>query len=182
MMQRSIGYFSFLLGLCLVAAAYGQAPGDSKLRLLLSEVGPRAMSADQYCTLVFADHRFHSEKANRHHGRDTDRKIYEGKLSDAEWNALDQILENKDFRDLTIPPSVPPLVMQDTHPYNISVARDSSYQNMEFLNTKSMKPYEPQIRPLLQWWKELRAQRPPESKAAANPSCSLDSTHGIFSQ
>lgn len=182
-MTRPAKFFSFLLGLALATTTgSGQQPTKPAIRLLLSEVQPGSLSADQYCTLVFVDHRFHSEKASRHHGKDTDRKVYEGELSEAEWNALGGILDRKEFRELKVPQSVPPLVMQDTHPYTISVARDGSYQNMEFLDSKSLKPYEQQIKPLLQWWKSLRGRRMPESSAPANESCSLDSTHAVFSQ
>ena len=176
-------FFSILLGLGLAtAASSGQSPAPPAIRLLLSEVQPGSLSADQYCTLVFTDRHFHSEKASLHHGKDTDRKIYEGELSEAEWNALDGILDSKEFRELKIPQSVPPLVMQDTHPYTISVVRDGKYQNMEFLDSKSLKPYEPQIKPLLQWWKSLRGRRLLESNAPAHEKCSLNSTHAIFSQ
>jgi hypothetical protein len=182
-MTEPIRFFSILLGLGLATTAgSGQGPAKPAIRLLLSEVMPGALSADQYCTLVFTDHHFHSEKASRHHGKDTDRKVYEGELSEAEWNALGGILDSKEFRELKVPQSVPPLVMQDTHPYNISVARDGSYQNMEFLDGKGLKPYEPQIKPLLQWWKSLRGRRISESNSPANESCSLDSTHAVFSQ
>jgi hypothetical protein len=182
-MNKLVGLLSLLQVLTLTTiAGVGQASGPPAIRLLLSEVQPGSMSADQYCTLVFADHHFHSEKASRHHGQDTDRKIYEGELSEEQWNALDRILDSKELRDLKVPQDVPPLVMQDTHPYNISIARDGNYQNMEFINSKSLKPYEPQLKPLLQWWKSLRGQRIPPSKAPANERCSLDSTHGVYSE
>jgi hypothetical protein len=182
-MTRPIAFLALLLGLGLATTAgSGQSPNPQAIRLLLNEVQPGSLSADQYCTLVFTDHHFHSEKASRHHGKDTDRKIYEGELSDVEWNALGAIVDSKEFRELKVPQSVAPLVMQDTHPYNISVARDGNFQNMEFLDGKSLKPYEPQIKPLLQWWKSLRGRRMAESKTPANESCSLDSSHAVFSQ
>lgn len=182
-MTGPVRFNSFLLALGLAASAgSGEAPAAPKIRLLLSEVQTGSMSAEQYCTLVFTDRHFHSEKASRHHGQDNYRKIYEGELTEAEWNALGGIVDNKEFRDLKVPQTVPPLVMQDTHPYSISVARDNDFQNMEFLDSKSLKPYEPQIKPLLQWWKSLRGRRMPESNAPANERCSLNSTHAVFSQ
>jgi hypothetical protein len=173
----------FLLGLGLTAlAGSGQQPTHAALRVFLNEVQPGTMSAPQFCTLVFSDHRFHSEKADIKHGRDSDRKVYEGQLSDANWNALVAIIDSQEFRDLKVPGFVPPLVMQDTHPYTISVARDHNYQNMEFLDSKSLKPYEPQVKPLLQWWKSFRGQHTPVSSASSDSRCALDSTHAIFSQ
>src|ERR1700692_4686312 len=181
-MNKLVGLLSLLLLTLTSVAGVGQASRPQAIRLLLSEVQSGSMSAGQYCTLVFADHHFHSEKASRHHGQDTDRKIYEGELSEEQWNVLDRILDNKGLKDLKVPQVVPPLLMQDTHPYTIAIARNGDYQNMEFLDSKSLKPYEPQIKPLLQWWKSLRGQQMPPSKAPANERCSLDSTHGVFSQ
>jgi hypothetical protein len=182
-MIKPFRLFSFLLGLPLATTAgFGQAPNPPKIRVLFSEVQPGSLSADQYCTLVFTDHHFHSEKASLHHGKDADRKVFEGELSEAEWNSLTAIVDSKQFRGLKVPQSVPPPVMQDTHPYTISVERDGDYQNMEFLDSKSLKPYESQIKPLLQWWKSLRGRRIAESNAPPSPSCSLDSTHAVFSQ
>jgi len=179
-MTRPIA-FLLLLGLTATAVS-GQAPANAALKIFLNEVQPGVMSAPQYCTLVFADHRFHSEKADIKQGRDTNRKMYEGQLSDSDWNTLVAVIDSPGFRDLKVPQTVPPLVMQDTHPYTISVARDHNFQNMEFLDNKSLKPYESQVKPLLQWWKSFRGQRTPESSAHADARCALDKTHAIFSQ
>jgi hypothetical protein len=175
----------FLLALGLAVAttmSYGQQPTRAALKVFLNELQPGVMSAPQYCTLVFADHHFHSEKADIKRGHDNDRKVYEGQLSDNDWNALLAVIDSPSFRDLKVPQTVPPLVMQDTHPYTISVARDNNFQNMEFLDNKGLKPYEAQVKPLLQWWKSLRGQRTPESSAPPDPKCALDSTHAVYSQ
>ena len=173
----------FLLGLGLTAIpGFCQQPPPSTIRIFLNEVQPGSMSAPQYCTLVFNDHHFHSEKADIKHGHDTDRRAYEGQVSDADWKALVAIIDNPAFRDLKIPQTVPPPVMQDTHPYTISVARDNNFQNMEFLDSKSLKPYEAQVKPLLQWWKSFRGQRMSVSTAAPDARCTLDSTHAVFAQ
>ncbi|MFZ0797225.1 MAG: hypothetical protein WCA13_19720 [Terriglobales bacterium] len=182
-MTATARFLAFLLGLLLAATvASGQASNPPALRLLLNEVQPGSLSTEQYCTLVFTDRHFHMEKATLQHGRDSDRKTYEGELSEADWNALGGILDRKEFRELKVPPSIAPLVMQDTHPYTISVARDGNFQNMEFLNGKSLKPYEPQIKPLLQWWKSFRGRRLPESNAPADKRCALDNSRAVISQ
>jgi hypothetical protein len=171
----------FTLGFtALVASA--QSPTQPSLKLFLNEVQPGALAASQYCTLVFADRRFHSEKADIKHGVDSSRKIYEGQLSDNEWNSLVAIIDSPGFRDMKVPRTVPPLVMQDTHPYTISVARDKDFQNMEFLDSKSLKPYESQVKPLLQWWKPVRSRHMSESTASASPQCALDSNHAVYAQ
>jgi len=179
-MTRPIA-FLLMLGLTATAVS-GQAPANAPLKIFLNEVQPGVMSSPQYCTLVFDNRRFHSEKADIKPGSDTGRKIYEGQLSDNDWNALVAVIDSPGFRDLKVPQTVPPLVMQDTHPYTISIARDKDFQNMEFLDNKSLKPYQSQVKPLLQWWKSFRGQRTPESSAYADARCALDKTHAIFSQ
>jgi len=182
-MTRPVRFLAFLLGSGLTAiACSAQTPKPPSLWLLLNEVQPGAMSTEQYCTLVFMDHHFHTEKSIFQRAKESERKIYEGNLAEADWNALSGILDSKEFRELKVPPSVPPLVMQDTHPYNISVARDGKFENMEFIDGKSLKPYESQIKPLLQWWKSFRGRRTPESNASADSRCALDNSHAIISQ
>jgi hypothetical protein len=157
-MTRPIRFYSFVLGLGLALTfASGQAQNPHKLRLLLSEIQVGSSYTDQYCPLVFVDHRFHSEKTNRRRGQDTDRWTYEGELSETEWNTLVGFIDSKELRD-------------------------NKYQNMEFLDSKSLKPYQSQIKPLLQWWKSLRGRHRAESHTPLDDRCSLDSTHVVFSQ
>jgi hypothetical protein len=139
------------------------------------------MASEQFCTLVFADRHFHSEKATRKTGKDRDRKIYEGDMSEADWNMLGAILEDKALRDLNVQQGVAPLMVEDAHAFTISVARDAKFQNMEFLNNKSRKPYEAQLKPLLGWWKAFRSKHVAESRISPDSRCSLDNTHAVFS-
>ncbi len=181
-MRRPMIVFSVVLGVGLAANAGSNEPAKgAALRLMLSEVQPGTMATEQYCTLVFADHRFHAEKANRKMGQDRDRKVYEGQLSDTDWNALDGILDSKEFRELKVPLTMLPLVVENSHPYTISVARENKFQNMEFIDNKSLKPYESQVKPLLQWWKSWRGTHLPESSAAPDDRCVLDKTLAVFS-
>src|SRR5215813_4051745 len=131
--------------LCMLAllpsavAQSNHAVDPARVRLLISEVQPGSMASEQYCTLVFASRRFHFEKADRKVGKDRDRKVYEGELPEADWNALENILDNKDLRELKVSQDVMPMVVEDAHTYAISVDRNGTYQNMEFLNSKSRK-------------------------------------------
>ncbi len=166
----------------MISTAAGQQPAPAPLRIFINELQPGAMSSPQYCTLIFNDHRFHTEKADIKQGNSDDRKIYEGQMSDADWNALGAVIDSPAFRDLKVPLTVPPPVMQDTHPYTISVARDKNFQNMEFLDQKSLKPYEAQVKPLLQWWKAFRRKGAATSAASPDSRCKLDNTHAVFAQ
>jgi len=138
--------------------------------------------SEQYCALVFTDRHFHYETASRKSGKDRDRRVYEGELSEADWDALTGILDGKEFQDLNVQPETPPAIITDSHSLTISVARGTKFQNMEFLNDKSRKPFESQLRPLLRWWKSFRGSRKAESKAQPDPRCSLDNSHPVFSQ
>src|SRR5258708_5106669 len=120
-MTRTI---AFLLVLGLTApAGSGQAPANAPLKMFLNQVQPVVMSAPQSSTRVRGGRRFHTEKADIKQGRAPARRIYEGQLSDSDWNALVAVSDSPGFRDLKVPQPVPPLVMQDTHPYTISIAR-----------------------------------------------------------
>jgi hypothetical protein len=182
-MIRHITILCSVLGIGLAAAAGpNEAEKGPAARLLLNEVQVGSMASEQYCTVVFADRHFHSEKASRKMGKDRDRKVYEGVLSEADWNGLGGIIDSKEFRELNVPLTVPPLVIEEAHTITISVARDTKFQNMEFLDNKSRKPYESQLKPLLQWWKSFRGGRMVESNAPPDARCSLDSTNAIFSR
>jgi len=182
-MTRHIAILCGVLGIGLAAAAGpDESAKGTAVQLLLSEVQAGSMASEQHCTLIFADRHFHYEKASRKMGQDRDRKVYEGELSQADWDALTGILDSKEFRELNVPQEVPPLIMEDVHTFTISVARGSKFQNMEFLDNKSRKPYESQLKPLLRWWKSFRGGRMVESKARPDEKCSLDSTHGVYSQ
>ncbi len=181
-MIRPMIVLSVVLGIGLVANAGSNEPAKgTALRVLLSEVQPGTMATEQYCTLVFADRHFHAEKANRKMGNDRDRKVYEGQLSDADWNTLEGILDSKQFRELKVPSTMPPLVFENSHPYTISVAREDKFQNLEFLDNKSLKPYESQVKPLLQWWKSWRSAHLPESNSSPDSRCILDKAHAVIS-
>jgi hypothetical protein len=181
-MKRSIALL-FLVGFGLTPLGiYAQTSAQAPLKIFLNEVQPGVLAAPQYCILVFDDHRFHSERADIKQGRDKDRKVYEGQLSESDWNALLAVIDSPAFRDLNVPTTVPPLVLQDTHPYTISVARDKSFQNMEFIDDKSLKPYAAEVKPLLRWWKSVRGQRTTISSGSPDARCALDRTHGIFTQ
>lgn len=180
-MKSKVTILFLLLGVCLLAnAASDQTAKSDALRLLMSEVQPSMASSEQICMLVFDDHRFHVEKARRARGKDRDRKVYEGRLSDSDWNALNAILDTKQFRELRVPPNGPALVVQDTHPYTISVARQKGFQNMEFLTKESLKPYESELKPLLRWWKSERDMHIPESHTDVDSRCSLNDADAIF--
>jgi hypothetical protein len=180
-MKPWVPIIAALLGITLPTSAGSVEPTkEATLRLVLSEVQVGQSTSEQYCMLVFDDHNFHSEKASRVRGKDKERKVYQGRLSDADWNALRAILDTKQLRELHVPQGVPSLVVRDLHPYTISIAREDGFQNMEFLNKESLKPYESSVKPLLQWWKSARNLPTEEANVATDSRCSLSNVNGIF--
>lgn len=171
-----------VLGICLQARTDSNEPKKTEagLRLFLSEVQPGTLTSEQYCMLVFSDHRFHAEKATLRLGKDRDRKVYEGTLSDEDWSALDGVLESDQLRKLQVGPTSVPPVVPDAHPLSISVAREKAFQNMDFVDNKSRKPYELQLKPLLKWWQATRSRRIVPSESPPDHRCELDSVHGVF--
>jgi hypothetical protein len=181
-MNRCAAFLPLLACVLFATLAFGQAPSHGEMKVFLNEIQPGALAAPQFCTVIYADRSFHSEKADIKQGNAVNRKVYEGQVSESDWNALIAIVDGKNFQDMKVPQSVPPLVMQDSHPYTISVARPKGFQNMEFMDNKSLKPYEPQIKPLLQWWKSFRGKNTTESSAGPDPQCALDRSHSVFAQ
>jgi hypothetical protein len=172
---------SVLLGISLIVnAASSETANGAALRLLLSEVQPGVLGTEHYCMLIFDDHHFHAERAHRKLGKDQERRVYAGQLSDSDWKALEAIIDAKKFRELQVPPSEPALVVREPHPYTISVARPGGFQNMEFLTKESLKPYESELKPLIRWWYTLRKASSTDSNAPVDDRCSLTDANGIF--
>ena len=176
--------FSYIVVIASYAALAGSVESgrNARIRLLFAEIEAGTMQSQHYCGLVFEDRRFHYEQASRHNGRDINRKIYEGELSEADWKALTGILDSKEFQAINVPRTVPSLVIQDSHSYTISVARKNKFQNMEFLDAADRRPYQSQLKPLLRWWKAFRKNHMAESKASLDARCSADNTHAVYNQ
>jgi hypothetical protein len=170
-----------LLAIALPSIGQERAGKEAPLRLLISEVQPGALSSEHHCMLILADHRFHDERAILKNGKDRERTIYEGDLSETEWNALNGILDSDDFRKLNVAHGYVPLVMQSAHVYEISVMREKEFQNMEFMDDKSRKAYDAQLKPLFQWQKSFRSKRVSPSEAPPDSRCQLDNVSGVFS-
>jgi len=169
--------------LCLGIALLAQSSPSTrpqKFRIRLSEVQPSSFP-EQACTLVFPDHHYYTEKTVREHGVVYDRKIYEGELAEEDWNSLITIIDSKEFRAIKVPRDMDPLVVNDAHPYNITVAREPGFQNLEFLNRKALKPYSAQLDPLLKWWKTLRGRPQVKSAGPPDPRCSLEGGRVLIS-
>jgi len=180
-MKRSIIILCSTLGVTLAfAAGNDETAKKPPLRLLLSEVQAGAMASEQYCALVFDDHTFHYERASLKLGKDRDRRVFEGELVKADWDELTGVLDGSQFRDLTVPPTAPPVVVEDAHTFTISVSRGSKFQNMEFFDNSSRKPYESQLKPLMHWWKAFRGSRMQESRVQPDARCSLDNSQAIY--
>ena len=162
------------------AAGNDEAAKRPPLRLLLSEVQAGSMASEQYCALVFDDHTYHYERASRKLGKDRDRKVFEGELVKADWDALTGILDSPELKNLDVPLTAPPVVVEDAHPFVISISRGAKFQNMEFFNNSGRKPYDSQLKSLMHWWKSFRGSRMQESKAQADSRCSLDGPQGIY--
>lgn len=177
-----LGASSCVVIITCCATLAGSVGETARVRLFLAEIEAGTMQSQQYCGVIFEDRRFHYEKASRRNGRDIRRKIYEGDLSESDWNTLTETLDNKELRGINVLREVPPLVIQDSHPYMISIARENRFQNIEFLDNRALKPYEPQLKPLLRWWKAFRKSPMVESNAAPDARCSTDNTHAVYNQ
>jgi hypothetical protein len=177
-MSRALGFLVLSALLALRAASWAQTGAQPPFRLFFSEVRPGSITTGQRCVLVFPDHHFHLELATNKRGHDLSRRIYEGELSDVDWNQLSEVLDRKEFRELVVTQLAAPPVVEDLHLIAISVWRDRNFQNLEFLDNRTRAPYEATLKPLMQWWKSFSGRRLPESKEPANKHCALEGAKG----
>jgi hypothetical protein len=177
-MSRALEFLLSFALLALSGASSAQTNTRPQLLLLISEAKPGIWITSQRCVLVFPDRHFHLERATNNRGRDVSRKIYEGELSNPEWDDLSKILNTNDFRELAVPRLASSPVIEDLHLIAISIWRDGKFQNMEFLDERSRSPYDATLKPLLRWWKYFSSRKLPESKESPNKQCALEGALG----
>ena len=136
------------------------------------------MASTQRCALIFADHTFHFEHADVHRGKDLKRKVYDGTFTPAEWDALMAVLDAKPLHDLNVPPQ-PTMVVEDLDLFSMNVWRGDYYQNLEFLDKNSRKPYQSTLKPVLHWWKSFVGRKMTEG-AKPSPHCANSQENMIF--
>src|SRR5512138_2049663 len=95
--------FAALLFLTFVAANAGDEKKAPAIVARVSEVKPGSVTTDHRCVLILPDHRFHLERATRKRDKDLMRKVYEGQLTQPEWDELIGILNAADFKALAVP-------------------------------------------------------------------------------
>jgi hypothetical protein len=171
----------FAIALLLLGSLSAQQPAAVPAYYFrLSEVKYGSMAAEQRCVVVAPDRKFHFEHANRKQGRDLTRKVYEGELSPAEWDAFLRMIEAKDFRELKVQPQMRSPIVENLDLVQISAWRDKGYQNLEFLDKKARAPYEATLKPVLAWWKEFSSRKLNASSAAASKYCAMESNDNVL--
>ncbi len=177
MLPRAI---AFLMLLLLGAPAFPQTSAPkATFEVRISDFKSGSMASEQRCLLVFADRKYHFESAAHRGGRDLRRDVYEGELSQADWDQLSNVLDTKELRELSSPPSAATVIVENLDALTLTVKRGpDAYQNLEFLTKRSRDPYRAALKPALEWWKGFLRKRLTPSGAPPSPYCSLDNNSG----
>jgi len=136
-----------------------------------------SMVAEESCAIVFAGGKYRSETFRRRRtvatiGFEEDSlDVKEGQVSEAALNGLSSLLSGPEFRELTSPKLVRRIVDENYDALQIMVFRNGQLQQLKYPNKNSRKGHEQQLKPLLDWWQELRRSPGEPVKNAQKTRC-----------
>lgn len=175
--RRAIGRGWSVVGLCMMLAI-PSSPSSQKSQphmptlVRLAELTPGSMATEETCTIVYLDSNYHSERISHRTGVRATADVFEGVLSVADFNRLMRILESKGFRELKSPARQShSLVVEDFHLLQITVPRADGIQDLNYPTRASRKHDDKALKPVLEWWKDLRANLPPSLKNGVSHRC-----------
>jgi hypothetical protein len=121
---------------------------------------------EESCAIIYRDGRYRSEKFFVRRGdadsmrANTDAsRITEGQLTDAALASLEKILDAQELRDLKPPSMVRHLADEDLDALSVTVARQQGQlQQLNYPTRASRKGAARTLKPLLEWWQDLRKQ------------------------
>ena len=153
----------FVSLLCGVAAAQSAPKTPDPVPLLrVAEIHQGTMVAEESCSIVHSDGRYRSERYLRKRtvanvGFESDSlDIREGQVSEDALNQLLSIIGATEFRQLKSPNLIRRIVDEDYHALQIAVFRHEQIQDLKYPNKASRKADAAKLKPLLDWWQQLR--------------------------
>ncbi|MFZ0284730.1 MAG: hypothetical protein WAL32_05825 [Terriglobales bacterium] len=96
--------------------------------------------------------------------------IYVDTLPDDTYKRLQAILDNADFQKISTPPSRGG-VIQNMDTLIVSIPREHSMQNMYFMTANERRPYEKDLKPLMNWMKDVQKLKVHALKEKASDNC-----------
>jgi hypothetical protein len=157
--QRTVAWIGVGSAHLLLFTALLQAE-DAKSRvatlLRISEIRLGTMVSEEICTIVYLDGEYRSERISMRRGYADSVRVTEGRIGDEEHKRLLKILHSPEFIQLESPKGFRRLVDENFQGLYISVPRTGRIQELSYPTKASWKPSERALRPLLEWWQQLR--------------------------
>jgi hypothetical protein len=161
------------LGLAQPAEQKPDAPAF--LRLMKMHQG--SMAAEETCVIVYRDGRYRSESFVRRRTatvgfEEESLEVKDGKLKDDALSRLVSIVDSAQFRELTPPKLIRRIVEEDYDALQVAVFRGEAVQDLRYPTKASRKNSQQQLKPLLDWWQDLRKLPAQSIKNAQKTRCS----------
>ena len=123
------------------------------------------------CILVFPDGRYRLERSFQGmQGGRPETKVYLDKLSDAEFKALQGVLDESKFQEIKTDTPHGGIV-QDMDTLTVNVPREHTLQNFSFVNAAERKPFEKTLKPFFNTLKSIEKRKAPIAKTEASNNC-----------
>ena len=171
---------------CILAASLSCFPAFSQtaeqkpdapafVRLMRMHQG--SMAAEETCVIVYRDGRYRSEAFVRRRTvatigfEEESLEVKEGKLHEDTLSRLVSVVDSSQFRDLTPPKLVRHIVEENYDALQVAVFRGELVQDLRYPTKASRKNHQEQLKPLLDWWQELRKSPAEPIKNAQKTRC-----------
>jgi hypothetical protein len=129
------------------------------------------------CILVQADGHYRRERTFQGMSGGTPYvDIYVDKLPDDSFKRLQAILDGESFQKINTPLSRGGII-QNMDTLIVSIPREHSMQNMDFMTVSERKPYEKDLKPLMAWMKEVEKRKVPALKEKTSDNCAAPVVH-----
>lgn len=125
----------------------------------------------RYCLLVLPTGDYHMERVYQAFANSLpSTKVFQGKLSGVEMAELRNLLEQKDFVQLSTANLTGFRVMRDQEVLTISTFRGDHYQKL-LLDPDRQQKFRAQLRPIHKWLTEFRHRKLMEDKSVPPTAC-----------
>lgn len=126
------------------------------------------------CVLVYPDGKYRMERNFRGmtgSSSDIDTKVFLDTLPEADLKALSAVLDDGKFVAIKTGELSQDKVDKDTDTLLVSVPRDHEMQNIVFNNAAERKPFEKDLKPFLNFFKNLQKRKATVAKAEKSNNC-----------
>jgi hypothetical protein len=129
------------------------------------------MGMTHTCVLVYPDGRYRFERSFQgNRGGNPETKIYLDTLPEADFKALQAIIDDSQFQQIKTAPLRGGIV-NDMDTLSIIVPREHEMQNINFTNAADRKPFEKTLKPFQNALKNLEKRKVAEAKQEKSDNC-----------